>query len=118
MRQSGVIAAAGLYALENNVERLKDDHANAQRLADGLREAGFEASGPDTNMVMLKVDRPQALADHLKNQGIIVLPRGPMRLVTHLDVDAAGVDRAVAAFRDYLKRSRTPDRALDTARGR
>jgi threonine aldolase len=107
MRQAGVIAAAGLYALENNVERLKEDHANAQRLADGLRNAGFEVSGPNTNMVMAKVERPQELADHLRKQAIIVLPRGPMRLVTHLDVDAAGIDRAVAAFGDYLSRSRT-----------
>jgi threonine aldolase len=118
MRQAGVLAAAGLYALENNVERLKEDHANAQRLADGLRKAGFEVSGPNTNMVMVKVDGPQELAEHLKTRGVIVLPRGPMRLVTHLDVDAAGIDRAVAAFGDYLSRSRTPGRAGDTARAR
>ena len=98
MRQVGVIAAAGLYALENNVDRLKEDHANAERLAAGLRKAGYEVSGPNTNMVMVKVDRPQELADYLRQQGIIVLPRGPMRLVTHLDVDAAGIDRAIAAF--------------------
>jgi threonine aldolase len=111
MRQSGVIAAAGLYALENNVERLKDDHANAQRLADGLRRAGFEVSGPSTNMVMVKVERPQELAEHLKEQGILVLPRAPMRLVTHLDVDVAGIERALGAFGDYLSRSRAPARA-------
>ena len=107
MRQSGVIAAAGLYALENNVERLKDDHANAQRLADGLRKAGYEVSGPNTNMVMVKVERPQEMGEFLKTKNILVLPRSPMRLVTHLDVDAAGIDRAVAAFGDFRK-SRTP----------
>jgi threonine aldolase len=105
MRQAGVIAAAGLYALENNVARLKDDHANAQRLADGLRKAGYEVSGPNTNMVMVKVDQPKELADYLRAQQVIVLPRGPMRLVTHLDVDAAGIDRAVAAFAQFRQRS-------------
>jgi threonine aldolase len=118
MRQAGVIAAAGLYALENNVARLKDDHTNAQRLADGLRKAGYEVGGPNTNMVMVKVERPQELAEHLKAQGIIVLPRAPMRLVTHLDVDAAGIDRAVGAFGDFLSRSRTPARASEKARAR
>jgi len=98
MRQAGVIAAAGIYALENNVARLKDDHANAQRLADGLRKAGYEVSGPNTNMVMVKVDAPQELAERLKKESILVLARSPMRLVTHLDVDAAGIDRVVAAF--------------------
>jgi threonine aldolase len=114
MRQSGVIAAAGLYALENNVERLKDDHANAQRLADGLRDAGFEVSGPNTNMVMVKLERPQELAEHLKKQGILVLPRAPMRLVTHLDVDAAGIDRALAVFGEFF--GRKPGTAARSAR--
>ena len=104
MRQAGVIAAAGLYALQNNVERLKDDHANAQRLAEGLRKAGYDVSGPNTNMVLVKVDQPQALADQLKKQNIIVLPRSPMRLVTHLDVDTAGIDRVVAAFAQFRQR--------------
>jgi threonine aldolase len=120
MRQAGVIAAAGIYALENNVERLKDDHANAQRLADGLRKAGFEVSGPNTNMVLVRVspEDAQGLGSFLKTRQIVVLPRAPMRLVTHLDVDAAGIDRAIAAFGDYLSRSRTPGRAEGTARAR
>src|SRR5688500_6366862 len=77
MRQAGVIAAAGLYALENNVERLKEDHANAQRLADGLRKEGFEVSGPNTNMVLVRVspEEAQQLASHLKTKDIVVLPR-------------------------------------------
>jgi threonine aldolase len=110
MRQAGVIAAAGLYALENNVARLKDDHANAQRLADGLRQAGYEVSGPNTNMVMAKVEQPQALGEYLKAQGILVLARSPMRLVTHLDVDVAGIDRVLAAFAQF--RQRNAGRAL------
>jgi len=100
MRQAGVLAAAGLYALENNVVRLKDDHANAERLARGLRAAGYEVEGPHTNMVFVRVpaEKARGLQSKLETHGILVLPGPRMRLVTHLDVDAAGVERAVAAF--------------------
>jgi threonine aldolase len=103
MRQAGVIAAAGLYALENNVERLKQDHENAERLARGLRELGLEAQ-LNTNMVLLRVpaEKVNELAAHLRSRDILVLPRAPMRLVTHLDVDAAGIDRALAEFRAFF----------------
>ena len=103
MRQSGVLAAAGLYALENNVERLKQDHENAEKLARGLRELGLEVQH-NTNMVMVKIaaEKAQPLGEHLKKSQVLVLPRAPMRLVTHLDVDAAGIDRAVAAFRSFF----------------
>jgi threonine aldolase len=103
MRQAGVIAAAGLYALENNVERLKVDHDNAERLARGLRELKLEVRH-NTNMVLVRIpqDKPQELADYLRKKQILVLPRAPMRLVTHLDVDAAGVDRAIGAFRGFF----------------
>ena len=103
MRQAGVIAAAGLYALENNVERLAEDHRNAERLASGLR--GFDvAVESHTNMVFvgLPPGKAQGLGEHLKTHGVLVLPGPRMRLVTHLDVDAAGIDRAVAAFANYL----------------
>ena len=103
MRQSGVIAAAGLYALENNVERLRIDHENAAKLAKGLRELRLEVQH-NTNMVMVRMppDKAQPLADALKKQQILVLPRAPMRLVTHLDVDAAGIERTLAAFRNFF----------------
>ena len=97
MRQAGVIAAAGLYSLENNVERLAEDHANAERLAKGLREAGLDVEGPYTNMVFVKV--PSGMEDHLNKNGIKVLKGPRLRLVTHLDVDAAGIERALDAFR-------------------
>jgi threonine aldolase len=115
MRQAGVIAAAGLYALENNVERLGIDHDNAARLAQGLRAAGLEAQ-LNTNMVLLKVSPESAreLGEHLKAQQILVLPRSPMRLVTHLDVDAAGIDRALGAFKAFF--SRTPQARQAQAR--
>ncbi len=103
MRQAGVIAAAGLYALEHNVERLWVDHENAEKLARGLRELKLDAK-PNTNMVLVRVapERVPALESHLKQNGVLVLPRAPMRLVTHLDVDAAGIERAVGAFRSFF----------------
>jgi len=104
MRQSGVIAAAGLYALENNVERLKLDHDHAEKLARGLRELDLDVQH-NTNMVMVRIpaERAQPLADHLRKSQVLVLPRAPMRLVTHLDVDAAGIDRALTGFRSYFR---------------
>jgi threonine aldolase len=104
MRQAGVIAAAGLYALENNVERLRVDHENAERLARALRELDLGVEH-HTNMVMVQIppDKAQPLEAHLKKNGVRVLPRAPLRLVTHLDVDAAGIDRAVAAFRSFFR---------------
>ena len=103
MRQSGVIAAAGLYALEHNVERLTVDHDNAARLAKGLRELGVEAQ-LNTNMVLAKVppEKAAAIEAHMRKNQVLVLPRAPMRLVTHLDVDAAGIDRVLAAFAGYF----------------
>jgi len=103
MRQSGVIAAAGLYALENNVERLKLDHENAEQLARGLRELGLEVQR-NTNMVMVRLaaEKAQPLAEHLRKSQILVLPRAPMRLVTHLDVDGAGIERALEGFRSFF----------------
>jgi len=106
MRQAGVLAAAGLYALENNVARLREDHDNAARVAKGLRELGLEAQ-LNTNMVLLKISAATAvsLAAQLQRAGILVLPRAPMRLVTHLDVDAAAIDRALAGFQSFFARA-------------
>jgi len=94
MRQAGVLAAAGLYALENNVERLAEDHANAERLAQGIG-----AAAPSSNMVF--IDSRPGLPEHLAKHGIVVLPGAKLRLVTHLDVDAAGIDRAIQAFTSF-----------------
>ncbi|MSQ64352.1 MAG: low-specificity L-threonine aldolase [Betaproteobacteria bacterium] len=101
MRQAGVLAAAGLYALENNIERLAVDHANAERLAQGLRESGYEVEGPYTNMVFVRPapEKIPALKSQFEKKKILVIPGARLRLVTHLDVDAAGVERALDAFR-------------------
>lgn len=99
MRQAGILAAAGLYALENNVERLAEDHRNAQRLAEGLHALGLPVE-QHTNMVFARIapERVEALGRHLASRGVAVLAAPRMRLVTHLDVDASGIKRALDAF--------------------
>jgi threonine aldolase len=105
MRQAGVLAAAGLYALEHNVERLAEDHANAARLAQGLREAGYEVEGPHTNMVFVRIPSGQVLSikERLAREDILILAGPRLRLVTHLDVGAAGIERTLGAFRSCAK---------------
>jgi len=108
MRQAGIIAAAGLYALENNVQRLAGDHVNAQRLASGLRELDLPVE-QNTNMVFVTVPshRLAALCEHMEKRGVMVLTRNPMRLVTHLDVDGLGIQRAIAAFGEFFSLARS-----------
>lgn len=103
MRQAGVIAAAGLYALEHHVERLSIDHANAARLAEGLRALKLPVE-QHTNMVfvIVPVQQVAALSDHLKQRQVLVLPGTRLRLVTHLDVDTAGIERALRAFSEFF----------------
>ncbi len=83
---------------------MKLDHENAERLAKGLAELGLKASR-NTNMVLVPIPQEKlaGLADNLKAQQVLVLARTPMRLVTHLDVDAGGIERALAAFRSYFR---------------
>lgn len=105
MRQAGVLAAAALHALEHHVDRLAEDHALAQRLADGLQgipELTVEA--PQTNMVFAAIDeRGQGLLAHLKSRGVLATGIYQLRFVTHLDVDADDIDRAVNAVREHFK---------------
>jgi threonine aldolase len=106
MRQAGVLAAAGLYALDHNVERLAEDHANAARLAAGLaRIPGIEVEPQQTNMVFvhLPAKRLPALAAHLDGCGVKASLSPRTRLVTHLDVDAAMIDAAIAAFDGFFR---------------
>ncbi|MSQ19601.1 MAG: low-specificity L-threonine aldolase [Betaproteobacteria bacterium] len=105
MRQAGVIAAAGLYALEYNVTRIADDHANAERLARGLSGIpGLVVEGAQTNMVFVRVAAEQVatLNTHMQQTGIRILAAPRIRLVTHLDVDAGGIDRAITAFKSLF----------------
>jgi threonine aldolase len=108
MRQAGMLAAAASYALDHHILRLADDHALAQRLADGLQGiAGLEVEAPQTNIVFVDLvgaarEKSAALQEYLKAQGVLITGLYRLRFVTHLDVDAAGVDRAVAAVRSFF----------------
>ena len=106
MRQAGVLAAAGMYAIENNVERLADDHANAARLAKGLAEISqLKITAPQTNIFFVDVPEEDVagLRAHLKSLNISCTVGPVTRLVTHLDVDAEKVDRVLTAFKSYFK---------------
>jgi len=105
MRQSGVVAAAALHALEHHVDRLADDHVLAKRLASGLAGLpGLAVERPQINIVFadLKSERAPGLLAHLQSRGVLATGLHRLRFVTHLDVDADGVDRALAAMREYL----------------
>ncbi len=112
MRQAGVLAAAALYALEHHVDRLAEDHANAQRLARGLRQIDHLQLDPDqidTNILFFRVDPVLGTAEQFCRQlargGLLMLPTGPQRVraVTHLNVTADDVDRAVAVLKDAVR---------------
>ena len=106
MRQAGVLAAAASHALDHHVDRLAEDHALAARLAAGLAGLpGLTVELPQTNIVFadLKSDRAAGLIAHLRSRGVLATGLYRLRFVTHLDVDAEGVDRAIAAMRDYLQ---------------
>ncbi len=109
MRQVGILAAACLYALDHNLARLADDHRRAQRLAEGLRLApGLEIQEPETNIVLVNVTDPRLdpseLLRSLGARGVHVWRFGKRqyRAITHLDVDDAGVDRAVRSFQEVI----------------
>ena len=103
MRQAGIVAAGCLYALDNNVERLAEDHENARHLAEGLAEIDgieIDPATVETNIVLFDVDDGPAFverfADRVELQAV-----GPRRVraVTHLDVSRDEIDQALAAFR-------------------
>jgi threonine aldolase len=107
MRQAGIMAAGCLYALDHHVERLADDHANARLLAEGLAEVPGVELDPaqvETNIVIFGVPDPPAFTAALKRHGVGMSPVDAYRVraVTHLDVDRAGIDRALAAARTAL----------------
>ncbi len=101
LRQAGILAAAGLYALEHNVTRLAEDHRRAARLAAGLAGLkGLRVATPQTNIVFVEITPAllEPLARDLKEHGVVTTLRPLTRLVTHLNVDDAGIERAIAAF--------------------
>jgi threonine aldolase len=108
MRQIGMLAAAGLHALEQHVERLAEDHDHARRLADGLEQLGYRVDPvPETNMVMFEVDDVMGFVRETRARDLLINPMKPgvFRAVTHLDVSTDDVDdalRRIAEARDAL----------------
>jgi threonine aldolase len=108
MRQSGLLAAAASYALDHNVMRLAQDHALAQRLADGLHGIqGVVVESPQTNILFVDLvgktrARAAMLIPYLAARGVLANGLYRLRFVTHLDVDEAGIDHAIAVMRDFL----------------
>ncbi|MFZ3206202.1 MAG: low-specificity L-threonine aldolase, partial [Pseudomonas sp.] len=104
MRQAGLLAAAGLYALEHQVARLAEDHANAERLADGLRGLGYAVEPVQTNMVYAQVgEQAGALKAFCAERGIKLTAAPRLRMVTHLDVSAADIDQVLEAFSAFVR---------------
>ncbi|MFZ4625349.1 MAG: GntG family PLP-dependent aldolase [Rhodoferax sp.] len=108
MRQAGVLAAAGIYALDHHLAQLADDHAHAARLAAGLQGLpGVVVEPPQTNMVFVDLQgaakaRAADLLPYLKARGVLATGLYRLRFVTHLDVDAAGIDHAIAVLRAFF----------------
>ena len=111
MRQTGILAAAGIYALENNIDRLAEDHANTQLLAKGLSQIeglDCDPASVQTNMVFISIDAAEKaqLINFLKERGIIITGRGKIRLVTHLDVNEEAIHKVISAFSEFYQSRR------------
>jgi threonine aldolase len=109
MRQAGVLAAAGLHALEHHRARLAEDHDRARRLAEGVAFfQGVQVVAPETNVVMIDVagtgQTPARILAGLAERGVGMVPFGATRIraVLHLELDDAGVERAIAALGEVL----------------
>jgi len=109
MRQSGILAAAGVYALDHNLSRIGEDHEHARRFAELLSGSpAVRPSEPQTNIVMVDLlrsgDTPQSVSQRLAQAGVRLSPWGPRRLraVTHLDVTQADVERAARVILETL----------------
>ena len=107
MRQAGNLAAAGIYALTNNIERLQEDHDNASYLAENLVEIDeltVEYTKNQTNMVFVKldVDLWPSLIDYMKDKGVLISGSYSLRLVTHLDINQKDIDFAVNRFKEFF----------------
>jgi threonine aldolase len=105
MRQSGVLAAAALHALDHHVARLADDHANARALAEGLQGlAGVSVTAPQTNIVFVDLapEKASGAVERLRARGVLATGLYRLRLVTHLDVSTADIERAIVILRESL----------------
>jgi threonine aldolase len=107
MRQAGIIAAGGIYALENNINRLSEDHRNAKLLAEGLSEIDelkINVNRVQTNMafITLKKKTVDELRLFLKSKGILIYDKDPVRLVTHMDFSHEDISSVVQAFKEFF----------------
>jgi threonine aldolase len=111
MRQAGILAAAGIYALEHNVERLTEDHLHAKRLAHGIAEIDgleIDANAVVTNILFFHVRKPgltvPTLLDRMESEGVLMGATGSntIRAVTHLDISKEGIDQAVEVLRKVV----------------
>ena len=100
LRQAGIVAAGALYALDHNVDRLAEDHANAAVLADGIASLGLDVGEVETNIVIFECDDAKSLVAALEAREVRMGAVGPRRVraVTHLDVDADGIQKALNAL--------------------
>jgi threonine aldolase len=104
MRQAGVLAAAGLVALNEMVDRLSEDHKRAARLAEAVAlrwtDAGCDPEASPTNIVVFTHHRPELFVEHFRQAGVLVgtIAPGTVRMMTHHDIDDAGVERALSAL--------------------
>ena len=105
MRQAGILAAAGLYALKHNVARLKEDHENAAWLAAQLQEIGADVMRHDTNMLFVRVGEPAAaLGAFMRERDVLINASPVVRLVTHLDVNRQQLTEVVRHWQAFLQR--------------
>ncbi len=107
-RQAGFLAAAGEYALKNNVERLAEDHKNAEELAKLLTAIGLDVSGHETNMVFVNITDAMvvSLGRFMEDRGVLLHVRGKgLRIVLHLGIRRDDVDYIVSCFTDYIRQS-------------
>jgi len=106
MRQAGILAAAGIYALTNHVDRLEQDHDNALALAKGLSDVNgitIDLSMVQTNIVFADIQTDMTtLADFLKQKGILISASNPVRLVTHMGISHEDIDQTIEAFKAYF----------------
>jgi threonine aldolase len=108
MRQAGLLAAAASYALDHHIDRLDEDHALMRDLASGLAGIpGVHMESPHTNILFIELsgsarDRAAGLLEHLRSRGILATGLYRLRFVTHLDVNAAGIQQAVKVIREYF----------------
>ncbi|WP_341523161.1 low-specificity L-threonine aldolase [Pseudomonas sp. G.S.17] len=104
MRQAGMLAAAGMYALDNQVERLADDHANAELLAQGLADLGYQVEPVQTNMVYVQIDnRSESLKTFCAEHGIRLSAAPRLRMVTHLNVSRSQIEQVIATFAEFAR---------------